>query len=518
MNSVQAALFALLTATSATAEPVFMNRAADLQLSHQYTGGWEHFVGGGVASFDCNGDLMADLYIAGGASTATLFRNTTLSRGAQISLIADTPSRLALTGVTGAYPLDIDSDGFLDLFIMRVGENRLLKGGPDCTFGAFDDLNFDGGNRWTTAFSATWEADGALPTLAIGNYVNRRDAQGPFKACDDNILMRPVGGRYDVTQLDPGYCPLSMLFSDWGRNGRQDLRISNDRHYYARGGTEQLWSMEATPRLYSANDGWTDFSIWGMGIASRDISGDGRPEVFLTSMGDQKLQLPDTSVDGPAFLDAEFTRGTTAHRPYTGDDTRPSTGWHVEFGDVDNDGLDDVFIAKGNVDEMPEGATADPNNLLMQNSDGTFVENGQSAGISSMDRSRGAALVDLNLDGKLDLVVVNRNAPVEIYQNATPQTGNWLLLDIRQPGTNPQIVGGWIEITDGTKSWHREITVGGGHASGNAALMHFGLGTADTIRLRLIAPDAAVSQWLDIEPNRIVRLNRDGPKLTAQPL
>ena len=164
-----------------------------------------------------------------------------------------------------------------------------------------------------------------------------------------------------------------MLFSDWGRNGRQDLRISNDRHYYARGGTEQLWSMEATPRLYSANDGWTDFSIWGMGIASRDISGDGRPEVFLTSMGDQKLQLPDTSVDGPAFLDAEFTRGTTAHRPYTGDDTRPSTGWHVEFGDVDNDGLDDVFIAKGNVDEMPEGATADPNNLLMQNSDGTFV-------------------------------------------------------------------------------------------------------------------------------------------------
>ena len=511
-------LLALFAATSASAEPLFIDRAADLQLSHQYTGEWEHFVGGGVASFDCNGDLMAELYVAGGASPATLLRNTTLSRGAQISLIPDTPPSLALTGVTGAYPLDIDSDGILDLFIMRVGENRLLKGGPDCTFAEFDDLEFDGGDRWTTAFSATWEADNALPTLAIGNYVDRADTQGPFAACDDNFLMRPSNGRYDVTLLEPGYCPLSMLFSDWGRKGRQDLRISNDRHYYAGGGTEQLWAMEATPRLYRTIDGWTDFSIWGMGIASRDITGDGLPEIFLTSMGDQILQLPDTSVDGPAFLNASFARGATAHRPYTGDDTRPSTGWHVEFGDVDNDGLDDVFIAKGNVDEMPEGAMKDPNNLLMQNSDGTFAENGLSAGIASMDRSRGAALVDLNLDGKLDLVVVNRNAPVEVYQNATPNTGNWLLLDIRQTGANPQIVGGWLEVTDGTKTWHREITVGGGHASGNAALTHFGLGTADTIRLRLIAPDGVTTQWLDIEPNQIVRLNRSGRALTASSL
>ena len=512
------AVLALLAATGATAEPVFTNRTADLQLSHQYTGGWEHFVGGGVASFDCDGDLMADLYVAGGASTATLLRNTTLMRGAQISLTADTPSTLALTGVTGAYPLDIDSDGYLDLFIMRVGENRLMKGGPDCIFGEFNDLAFDGGNHWTTAFSATWEADNVLPTLAIGNYVNRDDPEGPFEACDDNFLMRPVNGRYGVTRLDPGYCPLSMLFSDWGRNGRQDLRVSNDRHYYARGGTEQLWAMESTPRLYGAAEGWTDFSIWGMGIASRDISGDGAPEVFLTSMGDQILQLPDRSVSGPAFLNAPFGRGTTAHRPYIGDDTRPSTGWHVEFGDVDNDGMDDVFIAKGNVDQMPEGAMTDPNNLLMQRSDGTFAEHGLSAGISSIERSRGAALVDLNLDGRLDLVVVNRNAPLEVYQNATAHSGNWLLLQIRQSGTNPQIVGGWVEITDGSKSWHREITVGGGHASGNAALAHFGLGNSDALRLRLIGPDGTVSRWLEIEPNQIVRINRNGATLTAKPL
>ncbi len=508
----------LLAASSAHAEPAFVNRSAELGITHQYDGGWEFFVGGGVASFDCNGDLFPELFVAGGASPSTLLRNTTASRGGVVSLTTDTPVSLAITGVTGAYPLDIDSDGILDLFVMRVGENYMLKGGPNCSFSEFEDLNFDGGNRWTTAFSATWEDGNALPTLAIGNYVNRDDPDGPFEACDTSFLMRPLEDQYQASPLTPGYCPLSMLFSDWGRNGRQDLRVSNDRHYYVREGLEQMWAMEETPRLYSETDGWQEYQIWGMGIASRDISGDGMPEIFLSSMGDQKLQTPDTTRDGPVFLDATYQRGTTAHRPYTGDDGRPSTGWQVEFGDVDNDGLDDVFIAKGNVEQMPDSAMADPNNLLMQQTDGTFTETGLRAGIASMDRSRGAALVDLNLDGQLDLVVVNRRVPVEIYQNATAGTGNWLLLDIRQTGGNPQMVGGWVEVSDGNKTWYREITVGGGHASGNATLMHFGLGSETNPRLRMITPDGTVTKWLEVQANQILRLTSEGHLLTADPI
>jgi enediyne biosynthesis protein E4 len=511
-------LFSILWAVGAYAEPRFTDRTGDLGLTQKYTGGWEYFVGGGVASFDCNGDLFPELFIAGGASPARLLRNKTTERGKDFLLVPETPSSLALTGVTGAYPLDINSDGILDLFILRVGANQLLKGGPNCTFDEFQGLGFDGGNRWTTAFSATWEEGNRLPTLAIGNYVDRDNPNGPFEACDTNILMRPKGGGYKSIRLDPGYCPLSMLFSDWGRRGRQDLRVSNDRHYYVRGGREQMWAMEAKPRLYGAKDGWKDFSIWGMGIASRDISGDGVPEVFLTSMGDQKLQIPDTSVDGPTFLDVPYARGTTAQRPYTGGDGRPSTGWQAEFGDVDNDGRDDIFIAKGNVEQMPDSAMADPNNLLMQNEDGSFTEKGLIAGIAAMQRSRGAALVDLNLDGRLDLVVVNRRAPVEVYQNSTPQTGNWLLLNVRQTGINPQAVGAWIEVTDGKKTWYREITVGGGHASGNATLTHFGLGGAETTRVRVIWPGGVPSNWLNVDPNQILRLERIGTELIASPL
>lgn len=502
---------------SAMADPLFVNRSVELGLTHAYTGGWEHFVGGGVASFDCNGDLFPEVYLAGGAGSAALLLNTTEQRGGAVAFAEETPDALVLSGVTGAYPLDIDSDGFMDLFVMRVGANLLMRGGPDCSFTPFD-LAFDGGNRWTTAFSATWEVGAERPTLAVGNYVDRENPEGPFMACDTNFLMRPEAGGYGVTELLPAYCPLSMLFSDWGRNGRQDLRISNDRHYYVHGGAEQMWEMGATPRLYTVADGWQEFTIWGMGIASRDISGDGRPEVFLTSMGDQKMQALDAARPGPAYLDATYTRGTTAHRPFAGGDGRPSTGWHVEFGDVDNDGLDDVFIAKGNVEQMPDSAFDDPNNLLMQAPDGTFSEYALSAGIATMDRSRGGALVDLNLDGKLDLVVTNRRVAVEVYENRTEGAGNWLLLDLHQTGMNPNAVGAWIEVETGDKTIHREITVGGGHASGSATFTHFGLGQNTIARVRVVWPNGGISDWVDVPLNEVLRIERAALTLLVNPI
>jgi hypothetical protein len=63
--------------------------------------------------------------------------------------------------------------------------------------------------------------------------------------------------------------------------------MTNDRHYY-RDGEEQLWRVAdgEAPRLYTEEDGWQKMSIWGMGIASYDLTGDGLPEVFLTSQGD----------------------------------------------------------------------------------------------------------------------------------------------------------------------------------------------------------------------------------------
>lgn len=499
-------LFVLLMLPSALEAEVQTPHFIPVKIaSHIYDGGWEHFVGGGVAVFDCDGDQLPELFAAGGENPSQLFRNTS---SGSISYDANTPEELKLTGVTGAYPLDIDSDGILDLAILRVGPDLLLKGAADCRFNPFTLLGFQSDDHWTTGFSATWEDGQSLPTLAFGTYVDRSNPDGPFEACSPTVLYRPQGDSYlPPAHLEPGYCSLSVLFSDWSRSGRADLRVSNDRHYYVKGGQEQLWAMEPDPTLYSAEDGWLPYSIWGMGIASRDLTGDGFPEVYLTSMGDQKLQMFNPEAKGPTWSDATYDRGTTAHRPHTGGDGRPSTGWHAQFGDVNNDGRDDIFVAKGNVEQMPDAALNDPNNLLLQDPQGQFAEASVAAGIASMAKSRGAALADLNADGWLDLLVVNRGSALELYESQT-QSGNWLVVEVSQDRSNRFAVGGFIEIKTPAGLQTREITVGGGHVSGIAGPHHFGLGATDTAEVRVIWPDGQIGDWQAFEASQSIRIER----------
>lgn len=496
----------VLIAGQAAAEVQFESRAMAVP-EHMYSGEWEHFVGGGVAVMDCNADGLPDAYLAGGASPAALWVNTS-ARGGAVSFAA-AASSTDLTGVTGAYPLDIDGDGWLDLVVLRAGENRVFKGGPDCSFSdAGAEWGFQNSDRWSTSFSATWEHGQAWPTVAVGNYVDRTNPNGPFGTCDVNEIHRPAGRAFGRKRdLSPGYCALSMLFSDWSRSGQVDLRISNDRHYYLRGGSEQMWRT-TQDRFLDEADGWNRISIWGMGIASEDISGDGRPDVVLTSMGDQLLQY---GVAGGTFEAAPFSVGTYAQRPFIGDDGRPSTGWHAEFGDVDNDGREDLFIAKGNVDQMPSNAIHDPNNLLVQGADGTFVETADKAGVATMERSRGASLADFNGDGLLDLIVTNRRAAAEVYQNVSTNTGRWLGVDVQQDGGNRRAVGAWVELRgqDG-KIRAREVTVGGGHAGGKSVPLHFGLGQADSAEVRVIWPDGSAGDWGAVPAGTVSTISRHG--------
>lgn len=477
----------------ASADPRFEDLSASLP-PHVYAGDWEHFVGGGVAVFDCDGDGLPEVLAAGGTNPMLFLRN----RG---EMRFETGTFPIITGATGAYPLDIDGDGLLDLYVLRVGPDRVLRGGPDCRF---DDVTAPWGlpqqDRWTTAFTAWWE--GELPTLAIGHYVDRSDPSGPFEACDSQQLLTPGPGGWRAETLEPGYCTLSMLAARDARD-RLTLRISNDRHYYVRGGAEQMWDI-AGRRFLGPDDGWPRVSLWGMGIASRDLNGDGLDEVMLTSMGDQLLQI--AQPDG-TYAAAAYEMGTYATLPHDGSDGRPTTGWHAQFGDIDNDGRADLFIAKGNVDQMPTNAIHDPNDLLMQQPDGTFLQRATEAGVATRERARGAALADLDGDGRLDLVVVNRRATLELYRNVTPGTGHWLAIDLRQPGANSRAVGARVTVTTPDATQMQQQIVGGGHAGGQSVPLHFGLGSARRAHVRVEWPDGSLTE-AETPADRVLTLTR----------
>jgi hypothetical protein len=501
--------------TGTGSPPHFVDATPGSGVDHSYDGGFEFFVGGGVATFDCDSDGRPDLFFAGGTSDSALYRNRS-PVGGPLRFEPVASPVTDLRSVTGAYPLDVDSDGITDLVVLRHSGNVLLRGLGGCRFEQADDeFGLHGGNGWTVAFSATWETGRTLPTLAFGNYL-----VGDTYDCDTSQFIRPApdGSTYAApTELAPGYCPLSMLFSDWAHNGHRDLRVTNDRHYSA-DGSEQMWKIEpdVAPRPYTAADGWQRLQVWGMGIASRDITGDGIPEVFLTSQGDNKLQMLDPGATTPTFHDIALRRGVTAQRPFAGGDVLPSTAWHPEFGDVNNDGLLDLLITKGNVDGQIDFARRDPDNLLIGQPDGTFTEGAEGAGIVRYDTSRGAAVVDLDLDGQLDLVILNRTANVQLWHNvgsgdasSTTPMGHWLGVALRQPAPNVDAIGAWLDVKIGDRTITREVTVGGGHASGELGWLHTGLGAAKEAQVRVEWPDGTVGPWSTVTADQFVTITRD---------
>ncbi len=501
---------------SAAPAPVMVQESV---VDHVYDGDYEFYVGGGVAVFDCDADLQPELYLAGGVNEAGLYLNRS-AVGGTLGFERLRSPVTDLTDVTGAYPLDVDSDGLVDLAVLRLGENVMLRGVGDCVFErANETWGVDGGDEWTTAFSATWREGETLPSLAFGNY--RASADGEWGDCDDSYLHAPEGDTYGGrTALSPGWCTLSILFSDWGRNGHADLRLTNDRHYYV-DGEEQLWDMSSTsPRLFGRDDGWELLQIWGMGIASHDLTGDDLPEVYLTSQGDNKLQTLADGPELPTFTDMALAAGATAHRPFTGETDKPSTAWHAEFDDVNNDGFMDLFVAKGNVEAQAEFAAEDPNNLLLGQPDGIFVEGAEAAGLLDFDRSRGAAVADLNMDGLLDVVVVERRVPVRIWRNTGPADGEgrWVAIGLEQPAPNRDGIGSWIEVRAGGKVIEREVVVGGGHAGGQLGWTHFGLGETEEVEVRVIWPDGERGPWQRVDADGFWVVERDDDPLRWDPL
>ena len=508
------------TPTIALGAPHFVDETAASGVDQIYAGDGSRFaVGGGVAVLDCNGDGKPDLYVAGGSNPAAVYRNNSPTGGA-LKFTRLAAAATDLTDVVGAYPIDIDGDGKVDLAVLRVGGAQLLRGLGNCLFEAADAAwSFTDANAWATAFSATWEGAAQLPTLAVGHYLKLDASGAPTFDCANSALYRPgaAGEGYGPPiVLAPGYCNLSMLFSDWDGSGRRDLRMTNDKNYYANG-TDQLWRVEAgqPPRVYTDADGWVSMQIFGMGIASYDLSGDGLPDYYITSQGDNKLQTLTSGPSQPTYRDIAGKRGVTAAQPFTGGDVLPSTAWHPEFQDVNNDGFMDLFVSKGNVSAQPDFAQKDPNNLFLGQPDGTFTEAADKSGVLNYARGRGAALADFNLDGMLDLVEVNYGSGVKIWRNVGSgdatnpvQMGNWLAIQATQTGPNRDAIGAWIEVKVGETTMRRELTVGGGHAGGQLGPTHFGLGTAGNAQVRIQWPDGVAGPWINVSANQSVVIER----------
>jgi hypothetical protein len=133
---------------------------------------------------------------------------------------------------------------------------------------------------------------------------------------------------------------------------------------------------------------------------------------------------------------------------------------------------------------------------------------GDRAGVASTATGRGGALSDFNLDGRIDLLVVNQGSPVEVWRNTTEGAGHFLQLALREDAPNRDAVGAWIEVKTRDHIQRREFTIGGGHASGKTGWHHFGLGEMSETEIRILWPGGEVGDWQKVATDGFYVLER----------
>lgn len=353
-------------------EDVTGDAGLDFDHANGMTGGWylPEIMGAGGALFDLDDDGDLDLYLVQGGrleadpvahpSGDRLFRNEWIEQGrlrlTDVTATADLGSGGYGMGVTTG---DYDGDGHVDLYVTAFGPNRLLRNRGD---GTFEDVTAASGAddpRWSSAATfLDYDGDGRLD-LFVTNYVDFR--VGLHQPC------RNPAGRID-------YCsPLS--FEPYPDRLLRNL------------GDGTFADATADSRIASAYGA-------GLGVVATDFDGDGALDLFVANDGSAN-QLWINRRDG-TFEDRALIAGCAFNR-----DGKPEAGMGVDLADFDDDGDLDLFLVH---------LGTETNTLYRNRGDGWFEDATHAAGLAAVSlpyTGFGTAWIDVDADGRLDLVVAN---------------------------------------------------------------------------------------------------------------
>ena len=504
---------------AATAAPWFEERAATSGLNFEYRSGHDQrylfpeIIGGGVALFDMDNDGDLDAYLVQGGSLTgndpadsnRLFANQGKGTFLDVSEGNATADRGYGMGVaTGDY----DNDGDVDLYVTNLGPNVLLRNEGS---GRFTEVSREAGvadDGWgTSATFLDYDADGYLD-IFVTNYLHwklelEQDCYNPSGLLDyclptnynapamDRLFHNRGDGTFEDVSEAAGMSTafgngLGVVACDFDLDGDLDIFVANDTMM------NQLWINngagsfvnEALLRGCALDE--NGLAKAGMGVAVADVDYDGDFDLLVVNMEGQTDSFFHNNRG--VFSDRSGVVGLAGT-------SRRFTRFGIGWVDFDNDGHLDLYQANGRVVQSAqstgEDRYAEPNLLLRGDSDGHFVEVEPRGGTRQpvIGTSRAVAFGDVNGDGSIDALVVNRDGPAHLLINVAPQRGNSALLTVFD-SNGRYALGARTEIRVGDHLYHREVHSGAGYCSASDPRIHIGLGDSTEV-------DSVTIHWLD---------------------
>jgi len=490
-------------------------------------------MGGGAALFDMDGDGDLDAYLVqAGSLTADprsrpgnrLYENVGQGRFRDISEGSGAGDRGYGMGVTAG---DYDNDGDVDLYVTNFGPNTLLRNDGA---GRFTDVSVAAGvghDGWgvSTAF-LDYDADGDLD-LFVANYVNwsigiEQDCYNNSGLIDyclptnygapamDRLFRNDGDGTFTDVSIAAGMQSafgngLGVVCGDFDGDGRIDIFVANDTMM------NQLWLNQGQGRFVDESllRGCAldehGMAKAGMGVAADDVDADGDLDLLVVNLEGQTDSF--FRNEGGFFVDNTGDVGLATS-------SRRFTRFSVGLIDFDNDGALDLYQANGRVVKSSEPIIADPfaepNAVYRGDGTGRLTEVSPRGGTAELlvATSRAAAFGDVDNDGGIDILVVNRDAPAYLLRNVVPDRGGWVrfrVLDER----GRDALGATVRATVGRRRENHDVRSAYGYGASSDPRIHLGLGPAGRAEEVVVRwSDGRTESFGDYEPGRTFVLQR----------
>ncbi len=500
------------------------------------------FSGGGIAVLDYDNDSWPDIYLTqggpwpplpGGISNKNrLFRN--LGNGSFLDVTASTmPDNNDFS--QGVSVSDFDNDGFADLYVANIGGNRLLKNNGDGTYTDVTDSTGTAGNEWTLSCALADLNGDSLPDLYTVNYLggqdvfdrtcmkNNRPVQCDptmFSAAQDQLYQNSGEGHFkNITKqsgiVASGGKGMGIIVADFCDSHQLDLFVANDTtaNFFFVNKTHSenshaIFSEEGLLRGLALSEYGQAQSC--MGVAAGDLADDGLIDLFVTNFSRESNNL---YLHQPDHIFVDSARKADLHNSgfyYM--------GWGTQFLDGENDGLLDLVVANGDLENLSDVGIASRMPQVYYANIGMnrfMAVPDQQLGpyFQKKNLGRAIACLDWNRDGLDDFCVTHVDMPVALLTNRTAQHGHFLTVKLHGVQSSRDAIGTKIRVKTGKYTRSRQLITGDGFQASNQRKLHFGLGEQKQIdELTVSWPSGTTQTFYDLESDQELILVEGAPE------